>query len=83
MSADPNSWREHRPTPSQRLHEVTMAALARRAAEPEHTSEMTRNAKGAWQGTFAVRGYDADATYEKAKELAQRFETDFPYNGAA
>ena len=61
MSADPNSWREHRPTPSQRLHEVTMAALARRPAEPEHTVGLTRNAKGDTQIEVTGRGPDLDS----------------------
>src|SRR3954449_9951858 len=58
MSADPNAWREQRPTPSQRLHEVTMAALARRPAEPEHTVGLTLNAKGDVQIEVTGRGPD-------------------------
>lgn len=41
-------------TPTQRLHEVTMAALTRPAARASESVEVTRNAKGDWQ--FTVSG---------------------------
>ena len=77
MSAD-----EHRPSAAERHHELAMAAISRAPAPPEHTAEITRNLKGAWQGTFTVRGHDADATYEKVKALALQFDSDFPYPSA-
>ena len=70
-------WSERRPTPSQRLHEVTMAALTRPHAEPESAVELSRNAKGDVQMTVTVRGTDANEAYRKAVELfdalAQRY----------
>jgi hypothetical protein len=47
MSAAENEPR--RLTPTERLHEVTMAAMTRPTAPPEHSCDLTRNAKGATQ----------------------------------
>jgi predicted aspartyl protease len=49
-------WREQRPTPSQRLHEVTMAALAKAPSVPEHTLELERDRNGNFLIRLAVRG---------------------------
>lgn len=57
---------ERRMTPTERLHEVTMASLARRPAETEHTVEISRNAKGIAQFSISVRGSDLDAVVESA-----------------
>src|SRR6185437_11177120 len=48
-------------TPTERLHEVTMAALQRAAAPPEHTVGLTLNAKGDVQIEVTGRGHDLDA----------------------
>jgi hypothetical protein len=84
MSADPNNWREQRPTPSQRLHEVTMAALARRPAEPEHTVGLTLNAKGDVQIEVTGRGPDLDALSAAVLAQFEWLREQFPRgNGAA
>ena len=70
-------------TPTERLHEVTMAVVARRPAEPEHTAEVTRNAKGEYQFSVAVRGVDAEAVVALAIAQARTLEAEFPYGGAA
>lgn len=71
-------------TPTERLHEVTMAFASRQAAAPEHTVDLTRNAKGNWQVAIAVRGHDIDQVYAEAKRIAREADTDFPFeNGGA
>ena len=89
MSAAENRWREdwqeRRPTPSQRLHEVTMAALTRPHAEPESAVELTRNAKGDVQIGVTVRGPDAVLAEQRACEIFDRLVTKYPRgeNGGA
>jgi hypothetical protein len=48
-------------TPTERLHEVTMAAIQRSAAAPEHTVGLTLNAKGDVQIEVTGRGTDLEA----------------------
>ena len=79
MSAADESPR--RLTPTERLHEVTMAAMGRRPAEPESSVEITRNAKGAIQFSVTVRDADPEHAYTVAVELAERIEAQYP--GAA
>jgi hypothetical protein len=45
-------------TPTQRLHEITMAALSRTPSAPEHTVGLTLNAKGDVQIEVTGRGTD-------------------------
>jgi hypothetical protein len=73
-------------TPTERLHEVTMAAMARRPSEPEHAVEISRNAKGVAQFTVTVRGFDLSEVLARAQETFSALETALPYpegNGAA
>lgn len=51
---------ERRQTPTERLHEVTMAALTRAAAPPEHTVGLTLNAKGDVQIEVTGRSHDLE-----------------------
>jgi hypothetical protein len=62
--------------------DLLRAQATRPHAEPTSDAEITRNAKGDWQGKFAVTAYSADEAYEKARELALRFDTEFPFGGA-
>jgi hypothetical protein len=75
----------HRLTPTERLHEVTMAALARRPAETEHTVDISRNAKGVAQFAVAVRGPNLDAVVDAAVEKFDFLNERYPYplNGDA
>ena len=57
MSADET----RRLTPTERLHEVTMTALSRTPAAPEHTVGLTLNAKGDVQIEVTGRGTDLEA----------------------
>lgn len=74
-----DGWREHRPTPSQRLHEVTMAALARRPAEPEHSVTISRNAKGVVQFEVTVRGFDPGDCLSEAERITDHLTATYPY----
>lgn len=56
-------------TPTERLHEVTMSALARRPAEPESSVTISRNAKGVAQFDVTVRGADVAACHTKAQAI--------------
>jgi hypothetical protein len=53
---------DHRLTPTERLHEVTLAALNRTPAQPESSVTLTRNAKGDVQIEVTIRGYDPGST---------------------
>jgi hypothetical protein len=74
-----NDTTERRLTPTERLHEVTMSAMTRAPSPPEHTAEVTRNARGIFQFTVAVRGYDLDAVLKQALDSAKTMATDLPY----
>lgn len=72
-------------TPTERLHEVTMAVLQRQPSPPEHLVEISRNAKGAAQFTVAVRGHDLDAVLAQATATFEALTKAHPYpteNGA-
>lgn len=67
-----------RMTPTQRLHEVTMAALMRPHAEPESAVEITRNAKGDYQFTVTVRGFDVADCLVQAQATARALAELYP-----
>lgn len=67
-------------TPTQRLHEVTMAVLTRAAAPPEHSLELTRNAKGVVQFTVTVRGHDLDDVLESGRATYDKLNERYPYS---
>lgn len=69
-------------TPTERLHEVTIAALARRPAETEHTTDISRNARGVVQFSVAVRGPDLDAVIDAAVEKFDFLNERYPYPSA-
>jgi hypothetical protein len=66
-------------TPTERLHEVTMAALARRPSETEHTIELSRNAKGVAQFGVTVRGPDLEKVLSGAVEKFDFLNSRYPY----
>lgn len=72
-------------TPTERLHEVTMAAMSRAAAPPEHSVEITRNAKGVAQFEVTVRGYELEEVIAKALWHFNALTEALPYpeNGSA
>jgi hypothetical protein len=64
-------------TPTERLHEVTMTALQRAAAPPEHTVGLTLNAKGDVQIEVTGRGADlgslVDSVSDQFDVLRERY----------
>jgi hypothetical protein len=70
-------------TPTERLHEVTMAAMQRRPSEPECAVEISRNAKGAFQFAVTVRGPDVNACQAQAQATADDLAKRYPYEAQA
>ena len=66
-------------TPTERLHEVTMAAMSRAPSPPEHSVEITRNAKGVAQFEVTVRGYDLNDVVERALAVYSELDIAQPY----
>lgn len=77
-----NTIPERRQTPTERLHEVTLAALARRPAETEHTIDISRNARGIAQFAIAVRGADLESVLTAAVEKFDFLNDRYPYPAA-
>ena len=69
----------HRLTPTERLHEVTMAAMHRAPAPPESSVSLSRNAKGVAQFEVVVRGADAEACKREAAAIFDHLATIYPY----
>ncbi len=66
-------------TPTERLHEVTMAVLQRQPSPPEHTVGLTLNARGEVQIEVTGRGADLAAlqldvckTFDKLRDKYPR-----------
>ena len=80
MPRTPEPDQPRRQTPTERLHEVTLAALQRSPLPSEHTVDISRNAKGQIQWAVAVRGSNIDDAVQlaiaKADELAERYPYD-------
>lgn len=70
---------ERRLTPTERLHEVTMAALLRRTSEPEQSVTISRNAKGVYQFEVTVRGPDVIEAYNLAETTTRSLVAMYPY----
>ena len=62
---------------------LLLAQATRPHAEPTSDVEVTRNAKGDWQGKVSVTMRDPDEAFAKAVELARRFESEFPFSNGA
>lgn len=72
----------HKLSPTERLHEVTMAFATRAASPAEHSLEMTRNAKGVLQFTVTVRGHDLDAVMRQGRQAYAAIDAQYPYPAA-
>lgn len=72
-----------RPTPTQKLHEVTMAALARAPQPPEHTVGLTLNAKGDVQIEVTGRGADLETLAGSVAATFDALRAKYRPNGAA
>src|SRR5690349_6737568 len=63
-----------------RMGEIALAMATRPHAEPTTDVEITRSTtNGRFGFKVSVSARDADTAYEKAKELVERAEADFPY----
>ncbi len=71
------------PSPSVRLHEVTMAALNRAPQPPEHTVSLTLNAKGDVQIEVTGRGHDLDALTAAVLETFEALRVKYPRGNGA
>lgn len=67
------------PSPSARLHEVTMAVLTRQPSPPEQSVEVARNARGVVQFTVTARGHDLTEVLEAATSSYDQLSERFPY----
>jgi hypothetical protein len=76
MSAAENEQR--RLTPTERLHEVTMAAMTRPTAPPESSVSFTRNAKGVTQIEVTVRDPSAIDAYDVARGIYEDARAKYP-----
>jgi hypothetical protein len=65
-------------TPTERLHEVTMAAMTRPSAPPESSVSFTRNAKGVTQVEITVRDPSAADAFDIARALYDKARTAYP-----
>jgi len=66
-------------TPTERLHEVTMAAIQRHPSEPEHSITLSRNARGIVQPEIVVRGPVLDDVLAHAVETFDFLCDRYPY----
>lgn len=66
-------------TLSQRLHEISLAAIQRPASPPEHSVEITRNAKGVHQYEVTIRGFDVAEVVQKALDVRAQLDELLPY----
>lgn len=65
MPSDPTQ--PHRLTAAERQHELAMAAVQRQATPPEHSLNLTRNAKQQVQIDLTVRGHGLDQVLAEAR----------------
>ncbi len=70
-------------TPTERLHEVTMAAMSRRPAEPEHSVTVSRNAKGVAQFEVTVRGFTIEDVLTEARAAFDILAVAYPYENGS
>lgn len=74
---------ERRQTPTERYHELAMLVAARQPTVPEHSLELTRNAKGDVQIALTVRGGDLDALEADGTAAFDRLCTKYPRGNGA
>lgn len=61
-------------TPTQRLHEVTLAALTRSSRPPVESVELSRNAKGDAQFTVSVVTHEGETLKDAADRAMIEFD---------
>ena len=84
-AAEQNGTERRRLTPTERLHEITLAALHRTPVKASEEVEVTRNAKGDYQYRVAgVAGEDESlaAVSMRVLSIARSLDEDLPLSGA-
>lgn len=74
---------ERRQTPTERYHELALQAAQRLPSVPEHSLDLTRNAKGDVQIALTVRGGDLADVERSATEAFDRLCEKYPHSSAA
>lgn len=69
---------ERRKTPTERYHELALQASQRQPLVPEHSLDLTRNAKGDVQIALTVRGGDLDEVERTATKAFNRLCEAYP-----
>ena len=72
---------ERRQTPTERYHELALQAAQRQPVVPEHSLDLTRNAKGNVQIALTVRGGDLAQVETAATEAFDRLCALYPHSG--
>jgi hypothetical protein len=72
---------ERRQTPTERYHELALQAAQRQPTVPEHSLDLTRNAKGHVQIALTVRGGDLAEVEQQATETFDRLCERYAYTG--
>ena len=74
---------QRRQTPTERYHELALQAAQRQPLVPEHSLDLTRNAKGDVQIALTVRGGDLAEVERSATEAFDRLCAKYPHSSAA
>jgi len=72
---------ERRQTPTERYHELALHAAQRQPLVPEHSLDLTRNAKGDVQIALTVRGGDLAQVEQSATDAFDRLCDKYPRAG--
>lgn len=70
---------EQRLESERRAHELAMAFAQRTSSPPEHSVEITRNAKGIAQFNVTVRGFELAEVLEQARQTFDTLSAAYPY----
>jgi len=81
QTADAGEQTERRQTPTERYHELALQAAQRQPSVPEHSLDLTRNAKGHVQIALTVRGADLAEVEQQATETFDRLCGRYAYTG--
>lgn len=76
MPSDPQQ--PYRLTAAERQHELAMAAVQRQATPPEHSLNLTRNAKQQVQIDLTVRGHDLAEVLASARTAFDDLQAAYP-----
>ena len=71
---------ERRQTPTERYHELALHAAQRQPLVPEHSLDLTRNAKGNVQIALTVRGGELAEVERTAVEAFDRICARYPHS---